>query len=374
MPPQVHRRDMSAPAVWESPRHGFKQAEPLQRVDMSKKILFICGSLNQTTMMHQIAIHLPEFQCSFTPFYATGVVGLASAMGLLDFSILGGNHQRNCMRYLTSKRLPIDIGGKNGEYDIVFTCTDLLIQSNIRGKKIILVQEGMTEPESPLFPLVRHLKPLRFIENTAATGLSDAYDVFCVASYGYRDFFLRKGVKPQKIVVTGIPNFDHAESYLQNDFPYHDYVLVATSSIRETLKRDDRMMFLQRAKEIAKGRKMIFKLHPNENEQRARLEISQVVPDALILTEGNTNHMVANCDVLITQTSSVVYIGIALGKEVYSNHCVHTLKQLTPMQNGGRSAKRIAEIGRQVLKTPQVMKKSAGKSRNHPGWQKADLV
>ena len=30
---------------------------------------------------------------------------------------------------------------------------------------------------------------------------------FCVASEGYRDLFISKGVKPEKIYVTGIPNF-----------------------------------------------------------------------------------------------------------------------------------------------------------------------
>ena len=35
-----------------------------------KKILFICGSMNITTQMQQIAAELPEYDRYFTPFYA----------------------------------------------------------------------------------------------------------------------------------------------------------------------------------------------------------------------------------------------------------------------------------------------------------------
>ena len=49
-----------------------------------KKILFICGSLNQTTQMHQIASHLMnEYDCYFTPYYADGMEDLAARMGWL---------------------------------------------------------------------------------------------------------------------------------------------------------------------------------------------------------------------------------------------------------------------------------------------------
>jgi len=39
---------------------------------MTKKAFFICGSLNQTAMMHKIASCLPEFDGYFSPFYAEG--------------------------------------------------------------------------------------------------------------------------------------------------------------------------------------------------------------------------------------------------------------------------------------------------------------
>ncbi len=186
---------------------------------MPKKLLLICGSLNQTTMMHQISQSLPQYDCFFTPFYATGFLGLLQQWKMLEFSILGGNHFKSSMAYLTDHGLAIDFKGRKHPYDGVIICTDLLIPENIRGKRMILVQEGMTEPEDFFFTLVKMLKFPRFLANTAATGLSDAYDVFCVASQGYRNLFIRKGVKADKIVVTGIPNFDQIAQSLKINFP-----------------------------------------------------------------------------------------------------------------------------------------------------------
>lgn len=321
---------------------------------MPGNILFICGSLNQTTMMHKIARNLSDFNCFFTPFYADGWIGLLARWGWLNFTILGGQHKRNTEKYLKENNLPVDFGGRQRDYDLVVTCTDTLIQKNIRGKRMILVQEGMIEPEGLLYWLVRTLKLPRYLANTATTGLSDEYDVFCVASEGYRRLFIQRGVRPEKIVVTGIPNFDDAEQYLQNDFPYHGFVLAATSSARETFQKDDRIAFIKKARRIAaeRGKMLIFKLHPNENIKRAKREIHKYAPEAMIFEEGNLNHMIANCDVLLTQYTSAVYIGIALGKETYSYFNMKELRRLTPIQNQGSSAARIAEIARQLIYTP----------------------
>ena len=40
---------------------------------MRKKVLFICGSLNQTTQMYKIAQELPELEHYFTPHYHDGI-------------------------------------------------------------------------------------------------------------------------------------------------------------------------------------------------------------------------------------------------------------------------------------------------------------
>jgi hypothetical protein len=312
----------------------------------SKSLLLVCGSFNQTTMMHKIGVALEdEYRLKFTPFYCTGMLEWVRRTGLLNNSIVAGRMYAQALKYLNDHGLPLDIGAKNvDDYDAVVICTDLILPDNIRKKPIILVQEGMTDPENFAYYLVKYLKFPRWIASTSTTGLSDAYTKFCVASEGYRELFVKKGVKPEKLVVTGIPNFDDVAQYLANDFPHKGYVLAATSDMRETFKRDDRPAFLKHCKEIAAGRPLFFKLHPNERYDRAKAEIDKYCPGAQVFQDGNTNHMIANCEVLITQYSTVSYVGLGLGKKVHSYFDVDELKRLQPIQNGGTSARKIAEV------------------------------
>lgn len=316
-----------------------------------RKILYICGSLNQTTQMHQISQELPEYDTYFTPYYPDGYgyIKLVTKAGLLDFSILGGQAKQRTIKYLEENNLNLDLYGKQNDYDLVFTCSDLLIQKNIRNKKIILVQEGMTDPENFAFYLVKNFKFPRWVASTSVTGLSHAYDRFCVASEGYKELFIKKGINPNKIEVTGIPNFDNCKNFLDNDFPHRGYVLVATSDMRETYKYENRKKFIQNAYRIADGRQLIFKLHPNENYDRAVEEINKYAPGSLVYHQEKIEPMIANSDVLITRFSTVVYVGLALGKEVYSDFDVESLKKLVPIQNAGTSAFNIAQIGRRLL-------------------------
>lgn len=317
-----------------------------------KKILLIGGSLNQSTIVHQVGKHLEnDFDCYYTPYYDDGFIGYFANKDLLNFTVLGPNSNffRQTISYFKDNNLKIDYKGICNNYDLVVTSSDLIIPRNIRNKKIILIQEGMTDPENLAFYLSKYLKFPRWIASTSTTGLSDYYNYFCVASEGYRDLFIRKGVKPEKIVVTGIPNFDNVEKYRENNFSYKNFVLAATSDSRETFKFENRYKFLYKVLNIAQGKQIIFKLHPNENFNRAIREIKEVIPDALIFTDGDIKPMIANCDILVTAYSSVVYYGIALGKEVYSNFDIETLKRMTPIQNGGTSALKIANIARSII-------------------------
>ncbi|MEA5077770.1 MAG: hypothetical protein VB013_04295 [Anaerolineaceae bacterium] len=338
---------------------------------MTQNILFIGGSLNQTTMMHQISSQLPEYRSYFSPFYADGLLNWAAKAGLLDHSILGGQHRKSTLEYLKRNHLRIDERGARRHYDLVVTGTDLIVPENIRKNRLALIQEGITEEEDFVYNLVRKLNLPRFLANTAATGLSDAYDVFCVASHGYKQLFMRKGIDPAKIVVTGIPNFDHAAAYLNNPFPRRDYVLVATSSIRETGKFDDRDGFLRHARELAGGREVIFKLHPNEDHKRATQEIRRYFPNEPIYLTENINHLIANSSMMIAQNTSAIYIALALGKPVYSYIDTNYLRRLMPEQNGGRSKERIAEVLRHLIHTPiSEVRWSAKKSRRlQRKWQ-----
>lgn len=309
--------------------------------------------------MHEIGGHLAPHDCFYTPYYCDGLLRWLGRSGLLEFTVLGGELRRLTERYLDQHGLPRDERGQQGLYDLIVTCSDLVVQKNVRGRPLVLVQEGMTDPEDLGYRLVRTLKLPRWLASTAATGLSLAYRKFCVGSEGYREFFIAKGVPPGRLVVTGIPNLDNCARFLENDFPHRGYVLVATSDTRETFKLDDRPRLLARVREIAAGRPVIFKLHPNENVERSTAEIRTVFPHAPVFSRGNTNHMIANCDVLVTQYSTVVYVGLALGKECHSYFDVAKLERLLPVQNGGISARNIAQVCQEQLEAAQLAEPAA---------------
>lgn len=316
---------------------------------MKKRIMFICGSMNQTTQMHQISRQLTEYEQAFTPYFCDGFDEILRRLGLMEFTIIGNKLAGRCQRYLEDHGLSIDYQAKNGPYDLVVTCSDVYIQKNIRSNRIVLVQEGITDPETFAYRLVTRFRflPLWFA-GTAATGLSDAYRAFCVASDGYRDFFIRKGAKADKIVVTGIPNFDNCQRYRDNTFPHRNYVLVCTSPLREIFRGEDRKSFILDTVKIANGRPMIFKFHPNENLERAEKEVNRYAPGALVFKSGSAEEMIANCDVLITRYSSTVFVGLALGKETYSDFPMDELRRLLPDQNNS-AALNIANVCRRVI-------------------------
>lgn len=314
-----------------------------------KSILLICGTLNQTRAMLAVGRHLNEHHCYYTPFYCDGHLLRASRRGQLDFTVLAGPLRERSLDLLRQHQVPIDDRGEGRDYDLVVTCTDLILQRNLAGRRIVLVQEGLTEPEGVLYWLARHAGWPRVFANTAAFGLSDGYEAFCVASPGAQQMFRAKGVRDEKMIVTGISNFDHVEAYRNNDFPHRDFVLVCTSNARETFKYDDRMQFLRHALRIAGGREIIFKLHPAEQQDRAMAEIRSLAPSARILRDGNTEAMIANAAAVVAQYSTVAFTAALLGKEVHSYIDPHHLRQVLPIQNGGTSAQNIAEVCRAAL-------------------------
>lgn len=339
---------------------------------MGMKILFICGSLNQTTMMHKIARQLSDHECYFTPYYADGLINLLARLGLLKNTILGGRHRQDTLKYLKENRLPLDMRGENNHYDLVLTGSDAIIQKNIRNTRLILVQEGITEPEGIVYHIVKALKLPRWLANTSVTGLSNAFDAFCVASQGYKELFTKKGVTPEKIIVTGIPNFDNLADIKAGDFPYKNFVLVATTPFRETMRPEFRAGFIHRCVEIADGRQLIFKLHPLENAFRAIKEINRYAPGAKVYWRGNINQMMLNAETVITQWSSCTFVAMALGKEVISDLETSELKKLMPIQNGGTSAQKIAQVCRSIIRTPMPLIEQ--RRRNHKSFKLRDRI
>jgi hypothetical protein len=314
------------------------------------RALFICGSLNQTTQLHAVARALPEVEASFAPYYGDAPVETMRRLGLIEMTI-GGNKRRGwCVDYLARNCLAIDIDGRRGGYDLVVTCSDLVVPKNVRRARVVGVQEGILDPEGLAFRLAARLRFLpRWLAGTAMTGMSGLFARYCVASEGYREHFVRNGADPRAIAVTGIPNFDDCERYRDNDVSFRGYVLVCTSDTRETFKRDDRRAFIRRAVAIANGRPLVFKLHPNEGFTRSATEIQSIAPDARIYQNWSAEQLIANCDVLVTQWSSTAFVGLALGKEVHSRFPLSELRRLMPIQNGGRSARNIARVCREVL-------------------------
>jgi hypothetical protein len=313
------------------------------------KVLFIGGSLNQTTMMHKIAKQLPECEAYFTPYYASGPLWVMTKLKLLEFTIMGGTFKRKTLEYIKEHNLKLDYEGKNDDYDLVFTCQDLIVPRQIKKFKTILVQEGMTDPPDWRYHVTRFLGLGRWCASTSMTGLSHMYDYFCVASEGFRELFIDRGVNPNKIRVTGIPNFDDFEKMRNLEFEHKDFVLVATSDVRETTKYENRKQFLLNAKDIAGKKQLIVKLHPNEIVKKRTAEVKKYLPDALVYHGVSIDPMLANCDALVTRFSSTIFPALALGKEVFSNIQIEDIKKLTPLQNGGTSAKAIAEVAKELL-------------------------
>lgn len=339
--PVRHRRSMAD----SRPVESMKPSAPAQR----KKVLFIGGSMNQTTQVYQVAREMPEVDAWFSPHYATGLEERLRKLRLAEFTVLGKKHVKRCLEFCGRQGLEVDFGGTRNTYDLVVTSSDLVVQENIRGKPVVLIQEGMTDPETWLYHLATRISFIpRWLAGTATNGLSDQYTCFCVAGNGYRDLFIRKGVDPAKIRVTGIPNFDDCQTHCNNDFPHHGYVLVCTSDLREKYRPENRSGLIRKAIKIADGRQLIFKLHPNENIHRAGREIQRLAPDALVFASGCAEEMIANCETFITRYSSTVYVALALGKQVWCDLDPDELNRLVPDQHGC-AARNIAAVCRELL-------------------------
>src|SRR5262245_26627825 len=106
----------------------------------AKNLLLICGTLNQTKAMIQIGSLLNARQCYYTPVDCDGHLLKASRRGQLDFTALAGPLREKSVRHLELAGVRIDERAEGHDYDLVVTCTDLIIQENIKGKRIVLVQ------------------------------------------------------------------------------------------------------------------------------------------------------------------------------------------------------------------------------------------
>lgn len=321
---------------------------------MRRKILFITGSINQTSQMHQISKHLEsDYDCWFSQVFADTAFlkAIVKHTRFADGTVLTGQFRAKSENYLKAHGLQVDYGGVKNIYDLVVYCTDMVIAEKFKQTKTVWVQEGMIDKRRFLTGFVKATGlPPYFTGDTSLNGSTNVCDIYCAASAGYKNYFAENGTAASKLIVTGIPNYDNHLQFVNNNFPFRDYVMVATSDMRETYRFENRAAFIRHAAKIAAGRRMLFKLHPNEKYDRAQAEIRKHAPaGTMVYQHGNTSHMIANCCELITQYSTVVYTGIALGKKVHSYFDIDELKRLAPVQNGGISAQNIAQVCRGYL-------------------------
>lgn len=315
-----------------------------------KRILFVLGSHNQTTLIHKIANNLNEdYECHFTSLYGDGWVKRWTDRGWLEFSIMGKWCIQQNKEYCSRNGMQYVYRGNDEIYDLVITTSDLHIPNNIRKSGFIMVQEGIIEPQDWRFHTAKIFGLSRLLADTSMLGLSNEFKRFFVFSEGYKKEFVRRGVDGSKISAIGVPNFDNVEEYYNNDFPHKDYILVPTSNHRETKRPHDRIGFINKVLEIANGRDIIWKLHPREDHERAVREIEEHAPGTLVYTKGNTEQMVANSSMLIATYSTVVLTAAALNKEIISDYPEEELNALKPIQNGGTSAKIIADYAIEIL-------------------------
>jgi len=95
-----------------------------------KKILFIIGSPNQASQMHQIASHLPDYDCFFSQLYSKHpIIKAAVRLGIVDTTILAGEFRRKGDAYLEKHGLRNDYaqGVYQNHYDLKVLCSDLLV-------------------------------------------------------------------------------------------------------------------------------------------------------------------------------------------------------------------------------------------------------
>jgi hypothetical protein len=245
----------AGPGAMRTPRRSSKTAGT--RAGERPRVLFICGSPNQTSQMRQIAAALPEVDAWFTPYFSDHwTLRLLVKLGLVESTILGLRRRGICLDDLNAHRLPVDLCAERNTYDLCVSCNDQVRPSILEDTPWVLVQEGIQEPPNWRTRLWRwsHVIPAP-LTGTATFGLSDRYTRFCVASEGYRQRYLAEGIDPEKLVVTGMPNFDDFARHLRSEFPHRGYVLVCTSDARETWLAADRRELLSRAVQIAGRRR-----------------------------------------------------------------------------------------------------------------------
>ena len=245
------------------------------------KALLICGSLNQTRMMHAIAraarvrsvLHHLLLRrarrsgaargCSTSPSWAgpgaSGASATCAGTGC-PWTTRGGGQRLRPGRHLLGRgdapEHPRQEGGGGAGGD------------DRSGAVLVLgAQAGAHRPAlGGGHRLDRHLEPVRPLLR-GQPGLP-------------RPVRRARGPTRRASSSPASPTSTTAPATATTPSPTADYVLCCTSDTRETYKPDNRKRFIRRAVDIAAGRPLFFKLHPNENRERSTREIARWAPGA----------------------------------------------------------------------------------------------
>ena len=190
-------------------------------------------------------------------------------------AIHGHKRRGICADELNARGLRIDLGAERNDYDLWVCPNDAVIPLGLSGTPLG-PGPGRHHGAAQLAHLGLAIHPAdaagaghhRRVRAHASATRSSASP-----ARGTGSSSSPRASRLEKLVVTGIPNFDDFARFSDNDFPHHGYVLVCTSDGRETMMAVDRPALLERSVQIAAGRQLIFKLHPNENVERATREI-----------------------------------------------------------------------------------------------------
>jgi len=314
------------------------------------KCLFVCLTAYNTTILKHVADELKDWDCWFTPIFYNDdiVVKIAKIFGVFKRAL---ESQKKTIEKMHQLCVNIDFEAKQ-TYDIIVLGNDFYIPEKLnRFQPKVLVQEGWLWPYGIKRWLVANTFLPVIFAGASGSGLSKSYEFYCVASDKYKELGIKSGIPKEKIKVTGLPTLDSLLStYKQNNISKQrdEFVLLTTHPGREYFEGENRKKLLLKTRKIANKRPIIVKLHPNENINRAKKEISFWLPEAKVLINNDVNQLIADCSVLITTYSTTIYYALLLGKEVYCDYPIEKVKEFLPIQNGV-SAKKIADICREAI-------------------------
>ena len=241
------RADLDRPAR-DGRRARRRRPRAAARAAARPRVLFIGGTINHTTQVQQIAAELPECDRRLhlvllrRPARAVAPARLpridrARQQAARPLPRLSGGAAAAAGPRRRARRLR---PGRHllGPGDARATCA---------AARVVLVQEGMTDPEDLIFRIIKALRlPPWLAATSSATGLSHAYDRFCVASDGYRAPVHAQGrARATRSSSPASPTSTTASASCDNDFPHRGYVLVCSSDIRETARWEDRPRFIR---------------------------------------------------------------------------------------------------------------------------------